>query len=450
MQQIIGVRREDLSKTGEKRVAISPETARLLLSAGHQLLVQPAIHPEQKINKRAFQDDTYAALGAKITEDLNPAQIIFGLKEVETQHLLPGKTYLFFSHTHKGQVKNRPLLQAMVEKSISLIDYELITDEANRRIVTAFTYFAGYAGMTDTLWALGQRWQQRGIESALTGIPQSVAREDLDLIKADIRAAGERIARNGTPATEPPLITVFLGAGKTSAGAQEMYQLLPLETITLAELPEVYAKGDRRKVYALVLDIPDMYRFRADSPYFGETLGFSETFDLYLHEPQHFESNLDRVFPYITLLMNCILWGPKYPRLLSREDTRAWYRDHQTLQVVGDITCDPEGAIQFSQETWIDQPVFVYNPKTEETTLGFAGEGIAVMAVTNLPCEFPADASNQFSRELATLIEAVAAANHKADSPGEAGLPDAIRKATILWKGEFTPDYTYMQEYLPG
>ncbi len=448
MSVIFGIRREDLDKLGEKRVAISPHSAKVMMDAGHQILVQPAVNPVSGENKRAFPDEMYAATGAKIAENLRDAQIIIGLKEVAKDDLIPEKTYFFFSHTHKGQLKNRALLQAMVEKRISLIDYELIADERDRRLLTAFTYFAGYAGMTDTLWALGQRWRHQGIASPFEKIPQSVEREDLELLRQDIRFAGEEIRRMGTPADLPPVITAILGNGKTSAGSQRMYSELPVEHISMVQLQETFLHGSRKKVYQLLLEISDMFRIRSDSPYAGIIHDSASFQQLYLSEPQHFESNLEQIFPYATILMNCILWGPSYPRLLTKENTAAWWQAHQVLQVIGDISCDPEGAIQFSKETWIDNPVYVYDPSRQSFHDGFEGPGIAVMAVTNLPCEIPADASAQFSAELEPWILALASADLQARTVDQSGLPDPLQRATILWKGELTPAYAYMKDFL--
>ncbi|RMG57629.1 MAG: hypothetical protein D6722_24575, partial [Bacteroidetes bacterium] len=382
------------------------------------------------------------------TEDISAAQVIFGLKEIEPAKILSDKTYLFFSHTHKGQIKNRSLLQRLVAQRATLIDYELIVNAQKQRIVTAFTYFAGYAGMVDSMWAFGQRMQRKGIDHPFATIPQSVEKEDLDLVRQIVREVGETIKQKGTPADLPPLITCFLGTGKTSTGARDIYHLLPVQSVTVDQLPEVFARGDRHQVYELLLDIPDMYRLRADSPVRDENLDYQGLFQRYLREPEHFESNMATVFPYCSMMMNCILWDPKYPRLLTREDTRAWYAQHDTLQVIGDITCDPEGAIQFSQETWIDDPVFIYRPEDDSTQMGFEGEGIAVMAVTNLPCEYPADASQQFSADIQELLPGILAADYKAADPAAAGLPEAIQRATILWRGAFTPDYAYMEAFL--
>ena len=180
-----------------------------------------------------------------------------------------------------------------------------------------------------------------------------------------IREVGEEILTKGTPAELPPMICCFLGTGKTSQGAREIYSDLPVKRISLAELPEVYQSGNRKYVYELLLEIPEMYRLKADAKIDIQTyhtLSESDKIGLYLNEPEHFESNLDQIFPYCTMMMNCIIWSSKYPRLITREIAKDWYQKDQTLKVIGDITCDPEGAIEFSKETWIDDPVFIYNP----------------------------------------------------------------------------------------
>lgn len=445
MQNIVAIRREDVDKRGEQRVAIIPDHLHTLSEKGCQFLVQPRT-TEQHI-KRVFPDDTYKEAGATLTEDLSNARVIFGLKEVNKQKLLADKTYLFFSHTHKGQIKNRPLLKKMTEQNITLIDYELILAD-KQRVLTAFTYFAGYAGMTDTLWALGNKWDQQGIPNPFSIIPQSIEKGNLGQIKELIHQAGNQIKEEGTPANLPPIICCFLGKGKTSTGSQEMFDLLPVKEITLEELPETYAEGNRHTVYKLVLGIADMYRLKPEAQSTYQDLDDKARAALYIKEPQHFESNLDQVFPYCTIWMNCILWSSAYPRLISYEQAKEWYASHHTLQIIGDITCDPEGAIQFSRETWIDDPIFVYDPESHTFHQDPTQGGITVMAVTNLPCEFSEDASAQFSEELMPYLPAIIFADYNADSPKSAGLPPEIVGATILWKGDLTPSYAYMEEYL--
>lgn len=449
MKNVIAIRREDLSKRGEKRVAVVPELARKIVAAGSELIVQPRKHPISGEVKRAFEDFDYKASGANVQEDISAARVIFGLKEVDVDHVLPEKAYLLFSHTHKGQIKNRKLLATFVRGKNTVIDYELITDENNARIITAFTYFAGYAGMIDTLWAYGKRLAALGKEHPFQKVPQSIETEDLKRIKDILKFVGNKITAEGTPADQPPMICTILGNGKTSTGAQEIYDILPIESIRPDQIKEIYQSGSRNKVYKLVLDIHEMFRMKKTSSVTQEAfdaMTVQEKQQLYFNQPDLFTSNLDQFLPYTSILMNCILWAPEFPRVLT-DDLMADIQTLGVLHAIGDITCDPNGSIEFSKETWIDNPVYVYDAHRSAMADGFHGDGVAVMAVTNLPCEFSADASAQFSENLAPLLEGIISADY--DGPIEsAALPDAIKKAVILWNGEFTEEYDYMKEFL--
>lgn len=451
MGNTVAIRREDLNKRGEKRVALSPAAVERLTKAGIPVLIQPAIHPRSKVEKRIFEDSMYVDAGAKVSDDISEANLIFGLKEISKEFIQDNKNYLLFSHTHKGQIKNREMLKRFVDGKCTVIDYELIRDEQNRRIVTAFTYFAGYAGMIDSLWTYGARLKQRGIQHPFSLITQSIESGDLEKSKEIVRMAGSHIANVGTPDSLPPMICTILGTGKTSKGAQDMYELLPVREIKLSELEDVYKNGDRDKVYELILEIDDMYRLReeagtAKSVY--EIWPSSEKMDLYFKHPEEFESNLDQILPYTSILMNCTLWSPRFPRTLPRELMISAWKSGTPLEVIGDITCDPDGSIEFSKETWIDDPVYIYDPVNDKNIDGWEGEGVAVMAVTNLPCEFSADASIGFSKDISHLLPGITKANYEGTAD-EAGLPDEVKRAVILWQGQFMPDFAYMEEYLP-
>ncbi len=450
MKNIIGIFREGISKRGEKRVAITPEVAKYFIDWKHQLLVQSRFNPKNGEIKRAFDDQDYSKIGAKISEDLSEANVIFGLKEIDIHRIIPEKAYLFFSHTHKGQIKNRAMLRELVDKKATIIDYELIRDEKHHRLITAFTYNAGYAGMVDSLWTLGKRLKSEEIENPFEKIPQAVDGIDLHSIRELIAKVGKKIENHGTPKEIPPIITVFLGKGKTSKGAQDIYDILPTEEITIDKLKEVYIHGSRKKVYKLVLRTSEMYRpMSLDSQEFEgfESLNKREKDHHYIVNSNLYESNLDEIIPYTTVLMNCITWSPQFPRLLTNQMMKNIYRMNKCLQVIGDITCDPNGSIEFSKETWIDNPVYIYDPTGETQREGFVGKGIAVMAVTNLPCEFSADASCQFSNDLEPFLKPIAEANYK-KSFEESNLPEEIKRAVIMWHGEFTDEFFYMRSFL--
>ena len=450
MKNVIGIMREGISKRGEKRVGITPHYAKEIINWGHRLLIQSAKHPKTGEIKRAFSDSDYKKVGAEISEDLSPAKVIFGLKEIHHTRILPDKAYYFFSHTHKGQIKNRLMLRTLVESRASLIDYELIRDDKENRLITAFTYNAGYAGMVDTLWTLGKRLKLSGISNPFEAIPQAVEGQDLLRVKNILKKVGHKIELEGTPTDLPPIIVCFLGKGKTAHGAREIFDILPHENITLNELEKKFKQGSRKKVYALQLRTNEIYRlkkkYESESGQY-EKLISSEKRRFYKEHPEYFRSNLDQVLDYITVLMNCVVWSPEYPRSVTKELMKNIYSQHKTLIAIGDITCDPNGSIEFSKETWIDDPVYIYNPLTGEINNGFDGDGIAVMAVTNLPCEFSTDASSQFSEDIYPLLKSMISANY-VGRMRDSNLPDEIKRAVILWKGKFAADFEYMKGFI--
>ena len=450
MNNIIGVMREGRSKRGEKRVAITPKYAKEIFSWGHKIIVQPAKHPQTFEIKRAFHDRDYKSAGAEISEDISRAKVIFGLKEIHHTRILPNKAYYFFSHTHKGQIKNRKMLKKLTESDTTLIDYELIADEKNNRQITAFTYNAGYAGMVDTLWTLGKRLALSGIPTAFDLIPQAVEGQDLLSVKNILKRVAKKIERDGTPLNIPPIIVCFLGKGKTAHGARDIFNILPHSDIKLDDLEKVFKYGTRKKIYALQIRTDEIYRLKKEMLFAAENYNKLNAFEkrkFYLDHSDYFKSNLETVLPYVSVLMNCVIWSHEFPRMVTKKMMRDIYSKNKTLIAIGDITCDPNGSIEFSKETWIDNPVYIYNPEDESTREGFVGEGIAVMAVTNLPCEFSSDASNEFSEDLQPFLKAIVSANYK-DSLIDSNLPDEIKRAVIMWKGRFTKRYSYMKEYI--
>jgi alanine dehydrogenase len=449
-KNIIAILREGSSKKGEKRVAITPAFAKTIAESGHKIIVQPAKSPQTGDLKRVFDDREYEKAGADISEDLNKAIIFFGLKEIDAYKILPQKVYYIFSHTHKGQLKNRAMLKKLIQNRCTLVDYELIRDDKNHRLITAFTYNAGYAGMVDTLWTLGKRLNILGTKNPFEKIPQSIDIADLEKIKRIITKAGEDILKHGTPENLPPVITAFLGRGKTSQGAQSIYDLLPSEEIKIENIKEIFKSGSRKKVYKIILRIDDIYKLKShmeiDKEGYAKLTRREREHHYKLH-PDFYESNLDIFLPYFTLLMNCVIWNEDYPRSLSKKIMKENFQKYRTLIAIGDITCDPNGSIEFSKETWIDNPVYIYNPLTEKYRDGFEGEGVAVMAVTNLPCEFSEDASQHFSEDLSPYLNQIISADYKNDFENS-GLPPEIKRAVIVWNGDFTNDYKYMQRFI--
>ncbi|CAG8617787.1 10026_t:CDS:2, partial [Scutellospora calospora] len=208
--QSIALRREDKSRW-ERRVALTPDSVASLIK------------------------ETDA--GAIVQEDISNADVILGIKEVPKEHLIPNKTYIFFSHTHKGQLYNMPMLQDILDKKIRLIDYELMTDAQKRRLVLFGTH-AGYAGMIDGLHGLGRRLLGLGYNTPFVHAAMSHTYKSLELAKSAVNNIGAAIVDEGLPKDFSPMTFVFTGTGNVSNGVQEIFKLLPHEYIEVKDLQE--------------------------------------------------------------------------------------------------------------------------------------------------------------------------------------------------------------------
>jgi len=436
MNKKVGIRREDMY-AWERRVPLVPQDAQNLVKQyGLDIVVQSS-------DKRVFTAPDYERAGIEVVDDLASCPVIFGIKEVPIPVLEPEKTYIFFSHTIKGQAYNMPMLKKILDLSCTLIDYEKITDENGRRLIF-FGKFAGLAGMIDTLWTLGQRLAAQGIDNPFTQVKRAFDYPDLERAKGEIKRIGEQIAADGLPEQIRPLVIGFAGYGNVSRGAQEILDLLPVEEISSRDLPTLTTAHPRAKdaIFKVVFKEQDM----------AEPLDSAHAFDLqeYYAHPEKFRGTFDRHLPYIDVLMNCIYWEPKYPRLLSKEEVRQMYSggEQPRLRVIGDITCDIEGAIECTlKATEPDNPVFVYDPVTESAIDGVEGKGPVIMSVEILPTELPRESSTYFSGVLKKYVPAIASANYT-DSFADLDLPSEIKRAVIVHRGELTPDYRYIEQYL--
>ncbi len=336
-----------------------------------------------------------------------------------------------------------PMLKKILDLSCTLIDYEKITDEDGRRLIF-FGNFAGLAGMIDTLWTLGQRLASQGIDNPFTRVKRALDYSDLKTAKTELKKLGQEMARDGLPSEISPLVIGFAGYGNVSRGAQEILGLLPVEEISPSDLPTLTASRPRARnaIFKVVFKEQDM----------AEPLERSQPFDLqeYYAHPERFRGVFDRHLPYLDVLMNCIYWEPRYPRLLSKEEVRQMYSggEQPRLKVIGDITCDIEGAIECTvKATEPDNPVFVYDPKADRAIDGVEGSGPVIMAVEILPTELPRESSTYFSGVLKKYVPAIASADYGASFP-DLDLPPEIKRAVIVHRGELTPDYRYIEQYL--
>ena len=430
MNKKIGIRREDKNKW-EVRVPIIPEAVKKIKNEwGIDVVVQP-------FPKRAYSDDEYLLDGALIDEDLSNCKTIIAVKEIPVDLLLPKKTYMFFSHTIKGQKYNMPLLKKIINLKSTLIDYECIKNDKGQRLVF-FGRFAGLAGMIDSLNGIGKRLKILGNETVFLKIKPTYEYKNLEEAKEAVKKIGEAITKEGIDHLNKPLVFGFAGYGNVSKGAQEIFDCLPFKEIKADDLKNLPVEGKNKFVYKVVFAEKDLV----------ETIDSNNEFDLqdYFKNPEKYKSKFERYLPNLTFLINAIYWDEKYPRLVSKE----FLKNNKKIDLIliNDISCDIDGAIEITKKsTKPDEPAYVYNPENDSFIMGYEGDGIVNMAVDNLPCELPRDASDTFSNALLPFIGDIAN-NDFTDSFENLKLCDEIKNAIILLNGEFTPNYRYMEKYL--
>jgi len=432
----IGIRKED-KNPWERRSPLIPSHVK-------ELIQKNKIDIDiQSSSNRIFSAEDFAREGARIVDSLRDCPVIFAVKEIPPHLFEQHKVYIFFSHTIKGQPTNMPMLKKMAELECTLIDYERIIDENGLRLVF-FGHQAGQAGMIDTLWALGQRWDVQGIQNPFSSIKQAFKYPSLVAAKEEISAVGWAIKNRGLNPSLVPLVCGFAGYGHVSKGAQEIFSLLPIEELRPGKIEELF----KTKRFAS----DRLYKVVFKEEHMVEPIQEQQSFDLqdYYDYPEKYRSVFERYLQYLTMLVNCIYWAPQYPRLVTRKFLNQLWTGigPPRLQVIGDISCDVEGAIECTvQATSQVKPVFVFDPIEGKTVDGYEGRGVVIMAVDNLPAEIPLESSVFFSQSLKPLVPAIA----KADFSGsfdKCALPPSVKNAVILYRGKFTPEYEYMNNFI--
>jgi len=436
MLGVIGIRRETKDET-QRRSPLSPRQVReITRRTGVRVIVQPW-------DQRIFRDEEYRRAGATVSNDLSQANIIFGVKEVAPPFLQGGQTYCFFSHTVKGQTYNMPMLRAMVEHRNTLLDYELARDAAGKR-VACFGVFAGFAGMIDTLWALGKRLQWEGVPSPFRRIRYATEYESLKDARDDLRSVGRAIRGRGLHRSLVPLVFGFTGYGRVSQGALRLFKHLPVKEIAPGDLAWLHETGtaSNRVLYAVTFRKPDMYRHRK--------AGHAFDAEEFRRRPRNYVGRMKEFLPYLTVLVNGIYWEPGVPRLVTRSFTRTLYRRRPAprLRVIGDITCDIRGSIELTTTaTDSTDPVYVYDPETGRSRRGWRGRGPVILAVDKLPTEFPREASEAFGTQLLRFVPQLAGTDFSRPL-SRLTLPPEFRDAVILHKGKLTRQYHHLKEHL--
>lgn len=437
MGLVIGIRRED-KNDWERRVPVIPSDLQVLRQEhGMEFLVQTS-------PIRAFGDEEYEAAGIPVVEDLSPADVVLAVKEIPLDLLQRDKVYFFFSHTIKGQDYNMPLLRRLLDLNATLIDYERIADAQGRRLIF-FSVHAGYAGMIDSLYCLGRRYEVLGRETPLTEVRQAHTYGSLYGAQEHLREIGERMLSEGMGGRRRPLVIGLAGYGNVYRGCREILDCLPVREISVEELPELAEAPIAEVGPILAVVFKEEHLVEPRSPQAQFVLSD------YYARPENYRGVFEKHLPHLDLLMNTIYWEPRYPRLVTVEWVKRNYaRAEQPprLQVIGDISCDIGGSIEITLKApQPDNPCFNYDPIEGVVHDGVVGGGPVVMSVDNLPCEIPVESSAHFSTALKPMLPDLADVDFSADFPS-LNLPNYLKKAVVTHRGELTPDYRYLQEYL--
>ena len=423
---VIGIRREDKSQW-ERRTPLIPQDVEKLVSGGVRIVVQSS-------PSRCFADDEFARAGAEIASTMSRADVILGVKEIPLEQFERGKSYMFFSHTMKGQPHNMPMLRRMLDLECTLLDYEIVKDERGVRTI-AFGRHAGLAGAIDTLWMLGHRLAAEGIATPLANLRQALDYENVAEASDAIESCGRALGKQGVPADIAPITIGITGeGGKVFGGAMEVLTKLPHRVVRASELAAAIAAADPSDARVLLVPFGpgDLVE-----PVDGRTY----TFEDYVANPTAYHSRFGAQLARLTAVVHGILWKEGYPRFILRDDLqRLWASSPAPkLRVITDVTCDRDGSNEsLVKITGPGSPAYVYDPATGDARDGIAGPGPTVIAVDILPAEIPYDASVHFSAALTPMIPALA---RGPVDPGNPELPAALRGSFLAHQGRLLPEW---------
>lgn len=385
----------------DNRVALTPAQCKWMLKNTKDIKVAAQSSPH-----RCFSDKEYRLAGVEVKEDLSDCDILLGIKEVPVAELLEGKTYLFFSHTKKLQPQNKQMLQAILKKKITLIDYECLEHEDGQRIL-GFGFFAGIVGAHNGMMAYGQR----------TG--------KFNLRRVYIQNSFRELIHTYFGMRLPNIKVAATGSGRVAHGVLEIMNLMGLIEVE----PDEYLQKNFSYPVFVQLKGADLYAHKKTGRYNRE--------DFHDH-PEKYKSKFLPYARVTDILMNGIYWDKNAPRLFEWEDIA---KEDFHIQTIADITDDKGGSVPCNLgDATIDTPVYGVDRTTREKTLPYLPHSIDVMSVGNLPNELPRDASRYFGEQLI---------KHVLEDLVKSGSV-VIDRATIVKEGKLTAHFGYMKEYAEG
>ncbi len=387
----------------DRRVVFSPE----------KLKEAASMFPEARFivessDIRVFPDSAYTDAGFEVLEDVTEADVMLGVKEVPVAALIPNKKYFYFSHTIKKQPYNRKLLVAMLERNIEMYDHETIVKQSGARLI-GFGRYAGLVGAYNGFRALG-------IRDGLFKLPKVEHLADLDAVKAEL----DKI--------KLPAIKILLtGTGKVAKGAKEILDHLKIKEVSDA----LYLTSQFTEPVYVMADVME-YSKRTDGKV-GDKYAFYK-------DPRPYESNFMPYAAESDFFIAGHFYGNNAPYLFTRADAK---KENFRINLIADISCDIDGPVAATiKSSTIADPFYGYDPKTEAAVTMDAPGAITMMAVDNLPCELPKDASEGFGE---MFLEHVIPAFFNDDERG------ILKRARISTKeGTLTERFSYLQDYVSG
>jgi saccharopine dehydrogenase (NAD+, L-lysine forming) len=355
---------------------------------------------------RCFSDDEYQALDIAVSPDVRDCDILMGIKEVPIHDLIPGKTYLFFSHTIKKQSYNRQLLQEILRKKIRLIDYEALKDRHGNRLV-AFGRYAGIVGAYNALWTYGKRYNTYSLRRAYQCF-------DINDLKLELRKV-----------KLSPVKIILTGAGRVGRGSMETLDSAGIRKVS----PQLFLQMNFDEPVYVQLSSVDYHR-RKEGGHFNR-----EEFHKY---PERYESYFLEYAKVADILIAGAYWNPNAPVLFTPEDMLS---PDYNIKVIADITCDINGSIPSTKKaSSITDPIYDYDPSSNTIQSPLSSDRfVTVMAIDNLPCELPRSASEEFGRDLIDRILPALTGDDK---------EEVIERATITRDGSLTKHFEYLQDYV--
>lgn len=386
----------------------TPEDTRVALTPNQCINIMHQ-YPETSIyiepsTIRSFKDIEYKEEDLILTDDLNDCDVLFGVKEVPIEQLIPNKTYFFFSHTKKKQAYNQPLMQALIEKKIRLIDYESLTNNEGKRIL-GFGFFAGIVGAHNALLTYGKKFGIFNLKAA---------HQCRDMAEMEAQYPNTKF---------PKIKIVITGQGRVAQGI--------LHTMARMNIKEVNHDDFLNKDF----DSPVFTRVNNEQLYRNKETEKYDKSEFYQY-PEKYECLL-QPFLKADILINGIYWNESIPRLFEEEEIK---HNYFKLKVIADITCDIDGSVPITLEsTTISEPVYGFDRIIRKKVAPFQDNDnvVDIMSVDNLPNELPRDASITFG----TLIqELIIPELFKSES-------EILERATICNNGKLGKYFEYLKDY---